>query len=75
MYSDPAALKQYSDFSKVPEKVVLKVRELMPKAALAPERVVGIDQIMTEAIQNKFLQTALTKEQLAELIRTSDVMK
>jgi len=75
MYSDPAALKQYSDFSKVPEKVVLKVRELMPKAALAPERVVGIDQIMTEAIQNKFLQTPLTKEQLAELIRTSDVMK
>jgi NitT/TauT family transport system substrate-binding protein len=75
MYSDPAALKQYSEFSKVPEKVVLKVRELMPKAALAPERVVGIDQIMTEAIQNKFLQTALTKEQLAELIRTSDVMK
>jgi NitT/TauT family transport system substrate-binding protein len=75
MYSDPAALKQYSDFSKVPEKVVLKVRELMPKAALAPEHVVGIDQIMTEAIQNKFLQTALTKEQLAELIRTSDVMK
>ena len=75
MYSDPAALKQYSDFSKVPEKVVLKVRELMPKAALAPERVVGIDQIMTEAIQNKFLQTPLTKGQLSELIRTSDVMK
>jgi NitT/TauT family transport system substrate-binding protein len=75
MYSDPAALKHYSDFSKVPEKVVLKVRELMPKAALAPEHVVGIDQIMTEAIQNKFLQSPLTKEQLAELIRTSDVMK
>jgi NitT/TauT family transport system substrate-binding protein len=75
MYSDPAALKQYSDFSKVPEKVVLKVRELMPKAALAPEQVVGIDQIMTEAIQNKFLQAPLSKEQLAELIRTSDVMK
>ncbi|MEA2979036.1 MAG: NitT/TauT family transport system substrate-binding protein [Alphaproteobacteria bacterium] len=75
MYSDPAALKQYSDFSKVPEKVVLRVRELMPKAALAPEQVVGIDQIMAEAIQNKFLQAPLTKEQLAELIRTSDVMK
>jgi NitT/TauT family transport system substrate-binding protein len=75
MYSDSAALKQYSDFSKVPEKVVLKVRELMPKAALAPERVVGIDQITTEAIQNKFLQTPLTKGQLSELIRTSDVMK
>ena len=75
MYSDPAALKQYSDFSKVPEKVVLRVRELMPKAALAPEQVVGIDQIMAEAIQNKFLQAPLSKEQVAELIRTTDVMK
>ena len=75
MYSDPAALKEYSDFSKVPEKVVVRVRELMPKAALAPEHVVGVDQIMAEAIQNKFLQAPLSKEQLAQLIRTSDVMK
>jgi NitT/TauT family transport system substrate-binding protein len=75
MYSDPAALKQYSDFSKVPEKVVVRVRELMPKAAMAPEQVVGIDQIMTEAIQNKFLAAPLSKEQIAQLIRTSDVMK
>jgi NitT/TauT family transport system substrate-binding protein len=75
MYSDPAALKEYSDFSKVPEKVVVRVRELMPKAALAPEHVVGVDQIMAEAIQNKFLQAPLSKEQIAQLIRTSDVMK
>jgi len=28
-----------------------------------------------EAIQNKFLSAPLSKEQIAELIRTSDVMK
>jgi NitT/TauT family transport system substrate-binding protein len=75
MYSDPAALKHYSEFSKVPEKVAARVRELMPKATMAPERIVGVDQIMREAVQNKFLREPLTQEQIAELIRISDVMK
>ncbi len=75
MYSNPAALKHYSEFSRVPEKVAARVPQLIPKAALAPEQVVGIDQIMAESIQNKFLTAPLSKEQLAELIRISDVMK
>ena len=75
MYSDPAALKHYSEFSKVPEKVAVRVRELMPKATMAPERIVGVDQIMREAVQNKFLREPLSQDQIAELIRISDVMK
>ena len=31
MYSDPAALKIFSEYSGLPEKVVVKVRELLPK--------------------------------------------
>ena len=42
---------------------------------MAPERIVGVDQIMREAVQNKFLREPLTQEQIAELIRISDVMK
>lgn len=75
MYSNPDALRHYSEFSKVPAKVAARVPQLIPKDALAPERVIGIDQIMAESIQNKFLSAPLTKEQLAELIRISDVMK
>ena len=55
MYSDPAALKHFSDYSGLPEKVVVKVRELMPKETMAPDRVVGIDQIIAEAVSMKFL--------------------
>ena len=73
MYSDPAALKIYAEFSGLPDSVVRKVRELMPKDSMATERVVGIDQIMSEAIQNKFLQAPLSKEQIAEFIRTGDL--
>ena len=69
MYSDPAALKHFVDYSGLPEKVVLKVRELMPKAALAPDQVVGMDQIISEALAGKFLTAPLTAEQVKELIQ------
>jgi NitT/TauT family transport system substrate-binding protein len=69
MYSDPAALRIFSDYSGLPEKVVAKVRELLPKEAMAPDHVVGVDQIMTEAVSQKFLPAPLTAEQVKELIQ------
>ena len=73
MYADPAALKIYGEFSSMPETVVQRVRKLMPKDSMATERVVGIDQIMAEAVQNKFLTAPLSKEQVADLIRASEL--
>lgn len=73
MYSDPAALKVYGEFSGMPDAVVQRVRALMPKGSLAATTVAGIDQIMAEAVQNKFLAAPLTKEQLGDLIRTQEL--
>jgi len=73
MYSDPAALKIYAEFSGQPASVVDRVRGLIPKESLATDHVVGIDQIMADAVQNKFLAAPLTKEQLAELIRSDEL--
>ena len=73
MYSDPAALKHYGEFSGMPEAVVRRVRELVPKDSLTPDSVVGIDQIMAESVQNKFLSAPLTKEQVADLVRASEL--
>jgi NitT/TauT family transport system substrate-binding protein len=73
MYSDPAALKIYADFAKMPESAVGRVRELIPKDSVATDKIVGVDQIMAEAIQNKFITAPLTKEQLAELIRAGEL--
>ena len=50
-----------------------KVRGLIPKEALVTDKIVGVDQIMAEAIANKFLTKPLTKDQLAELIRIDDL--
>jgi NitT/TauT family transport system substrate-binding protein len=69
MYSDPAALRIFSDYSGLPEKVVAKVRQLLPKDAMAPDQIVGVDQIMTEAVSQKFLPAPLTAEQVKELIQ------
>ena len=43
MYSDPAALKLYAEFVGIPEARAQRTRdEFFPKAALDPERIVGL---------------------------------
>jgi NitT/TauT family transport system substrate-binding protein len=69
MYSDPAALKHYAEYSNLPEKIVLRVRELIPKESLATDHIAGIDQIMADAVAGKFIPAALTAEQINELIQ------
>ncbi|HLH87686.1 MAG TPA: ABC transporter substrate-binding protein [Xanthobacteraceae bacterium] len=73
MYASPDALKMYAEFAKLPASAVDQVRGLIPKEALVTDKVVGVDQIMSEAIASKFLAKPLTKEQLNELIRTQDL--
>ncbi len=73
MYSDPNALKIYADFAKMPESAIGRVRELIPKDSVTTDKVVGVEQIMSEAIQNKFLAAPLTREQLADLIRIGEL--
>jgi NitT/TauT family transport system substrate-binding protein len=69
MYSDPAALKHYGEYSNLPAKIVLRVRELIPKGSMATDRVEGIDQIMADAVAAKFIPAPLTGEQVKELLQ------
>src|SRR5436309_9344782 len=69
MYSDPAALKHYAEYSNLPEKIVLRVRSLIPQESLATERVAGVDQIMADAVAAKFLSAPLTAEQMNEMVQ------
>jgi NitT/TauT family transport system substrate-binding protein len=69
LYSDPAALKHFSDYSGLPEKVVVKVREIFPKETMAPDRIVGMDQIISESVALKFLAAPLTDDQVRELVQ------
>jgi NitT/TauT family transport system substrate-binding protein len=69
MYSDPAALKHYGDYSNLPERIVLRVRKLVPRESLKTGRVEGMDQIMADAVAGKFISAPLTAEQVKELIQ------
>ena len=69
MYSDPAALKHYGEYSGLPEKIVLRVRGLIPKENLATGKVEGIDQVMADAVAGKFIPAPLSAEQVKELIQ------
>ena len=69
LYSDPAAIKIFSEYSGLPEKVAKRVPELFPKETLVPDQLVGVDQIMAEAVATKFIPAPLTAQQLSELIQ------
>jgi len=69
MYSDSAALKHYAEYSGLPEKIVLRVRQLIPKENLATGRIEGMDQVMADAVAGKFIPAPLTAEQISELVR------
>jgi NitT/TauT family transport system substrate-binding protein len=69
MYSSPDALKIYGEYSGLPDSIVQRVIKLVPKEALQTDQVMGINDIMTDAVTQKFLSAPLTPDQLKELIQ------
>jgi NitT/TauT family transport system substrate-binding protein len=69
MYSDAAALKFYADYSGLPANIVQRVREFIPKETTAPERIVGMDQIMADALRTKFIGEPLNPAQIKEFVQ------
>ncbi len=71
MYSDnPQVIKDYAEFVKVPEATARRVRdEFFPKSLLDPDKIEGIDTLVKEAVNLKFIPAPLTPQQLAELIQ------
>ncbi|MEO5700329.1 MAG: ABC transporter substrate-binding protein [Casimicrobiaceae bacterium] len=70
MYSDPAVLKTYAEFVGISEAKAKRTRDdFFPKEAINPDKVVGLDSIVQDAVQLKYTATPLTKEQLVELMQ------
>jgi NitT/TauT family transport system substrate-binding protein len=70
MYADPAALKAYADWLGITVEKAKRTRDgFFPKDAINPDKVVGLDTIVADAVDLKYTATTLTKEQLAELIQ------
>jgi NitT/TauT family transport system substrate-binding protein len=70
LYDNPEGVKVYGAYGKVSERIAIRIRdEFLPKAALQPDRVLGVDSVMRDAIEFKFMSVPLSKEQLAEAIQ------
>jgi NitT/TauT family transport system substrate-binding protein len=71
MYSDnPQVFKDYAEFAGVTEAMARRVRnEFFPKALVLPDEIKGLDALMTDAVELKFIPAPLTKEQTAELVK------
>jgi NitT/TauT family transport system substrate-binding protein len=70
LYSSDDALKVYSEWINIPVSKLKRTRdEYFTKAAVDPDKIVGVEIIVKDAVTLKFTATELTKEQLAELIQ------
>jgi NitT/TauT family transport system substrate-binding protein len=76
MYSDPAALKAYEEFSEIPATLMKTARdEYFPKDKVWPDEVKGLDLILADAQKNKFITQPLTPEQVKDMIQIPAPMK
>jgi NitT/TauT family transport system substrate-binding protein len=71
LYSnDFAALAAYAEFVGISIDMAKRTRnDFFPKSSVDPDRIVGLDTIVPDAVTLKYTAAPLTKEQLAELIQ------
>ena len=70
IYSSPEGVKAYAAFAKLSEATAKRaLQEFLPAAAVDPDRISGLEEVMVDAISFKFIAAPLSKDQLAELIQ------
>jgi NitT/TauT family transport system substrate-binding protein len=76
MYGDsPQVIIDYAAFVGVPDSMARRVRDdFFPKSLINPDEIKGLDSLMHEAVELKFITEPLTKEQLAQLIQLQPPM-
>ncbi len=70
MYAGDDALKIYADWLGIATDKARRTRDdFFPRQALDPDRIVGLDAIVSDAVALKYTPAALNDRQLAELIQ------
>jgi NitT/TauT family transport system substrate-binding protein len=69
-YTTPEGLRAYAEWSSLSEATARRaLQEFLPRPALNPDRISGLDDLMADAVTFKYIAAPLTKEQIDELIR------
>lgn len=69
MYSSPEALKVYGEYSGLPDNIVKRVLTLVPKEALQTDEIKGLNDVMADAVTQKFLTAPLAPDQIKQLVQ------
>ena len=70
VYSTPEGLKAYAQWASISEATARRaLAEFLPKQAVDPDRISGVDDVMADAVTFKYIAAPLSKQQLDELIQ------
>jgi len=70
VYSTPEGLRAYAQWASLSEATAQRaLAEFLPKAAVDPDRISGVDDVMADAVTFKYISAPLTKAQLDQLIQ------
>jgi len=70
MYSNPVALQRFSEISDVSEGITQRMRdEFFPKEMLLPDRIVGLNEVIKDAVVLDYIRKRLSRKQISELIQ------
>ena len=70
VYSTPEGLRAYAQWASLSEATAQRaLAEFLPKTAVDPDRISGVDDVMADAVTFKYIPAPLTKQQLGELIQ------
>src|SRR5215510_2514825 len=69
VYSTPEGVRAYAEWASIsPGTAARSLREFLPRQAVDPDRISGLDEIIADAVTFKYIPAPLSPEQLADLI-------
>jgi NitT/TauT family transport system substrate-binding protein len=70
MFSNPQALQIYARFANISEPLAKRSKdEFFTRQSMDPDRILGLDLIMDDAVRLKYMARPLTRAQVAQLIQ------
>jgi NitT/TauT family transport system substrate-binding protein len=69
LYSSPDAIKAYAAWSGLAESLARQAPDFITKDSIDPIRIVGLEDMMADAVKFKYIPAPLTREQLAALVQ------
>jgi len=70
MYSSPEAISTFATFSGISTEIAQQMRDqYFPKATLDPDHIIGMESLMSDGVNFKFLSAPLTAQQMKDVLQ------